>query len=173
MVYVVELNNHRELKVELDEADHGQWRATVDGDDEVELRLKGRDEDGAFVLMVDGKERRFHLDRDATRQYLTDDRDMARVDVDPAGEVVIEHGETERRGELDLGTLESPMTGVLLDVFVEEGDEVQEGQEVAVIEAMKMENTLSAPIEGTVEELRADEGDRVRTGDDILHVEAT
>ena len=171
MHYLVELDHSEEHKVHLAEAERGTWRVTVGEDDEIDLEMKGRDDDGAFVVVVDGEERRFHLDRDAANCYLTDDRDMVNVDVDPAGEVVLEHAETERRGELDIGTLESPITGVTLEVLVEPGDEVEEGDAVLVVEAMKMENTLCAPADGVVETVDVEDGDRVFTGDELLHID--
>lgn len=171
MHYVVELNQSEEHKVQLAEDERGVWRVTVGEDDEIDLEMKGRDEDGAFVILVDGEERRFHLDRDAANCYLTDDRDMVNVNVDPAGEIVLEHGETERRGELDLGTLESPITGVTLELLVEVGETVRKGQDVAIVEAMKMENTLCAPADGVVSEIDVEEGDRVFTGDELLQID--
>jgi len=171
MHYLVELNQNEEHKVQLAEQERGVWRVTVGEDEEIDLEMRGRDDDGAFVVVVDGEERRFHLDRDATNCYLTDDRDMVNVSVDPAGEVVLEHGETERRGELELGTLESPITGVTLEILVETGDEVEQGEDVLIVEAMKMENTLCAPVDGVVESIDVEEGDRVFTGDELLHID--
>lgn len=170
MHYIVELNHTRELTVELDESKRGHWSASVD-DDEIDLKLLGRDDDGAFVVLVDGVERRFHLDQDTTSHYLTDDRDMVNVTVDPAGDIILDHGKSKRRGELDLGTLESPITGVALEVFVEEGDSVEEGQPVLIVEAMKMENTLNAPITGTVKSVSVQDGDRVFTEDELLRID--
>lgn len=171
MHYLVELNQNEEHKVQLAEQERGVWRVTVGEDEPIDLEMRGRDDDGAFVVVVDGEERRFHLDRDATNCYLTDDRDMVNVSVDQAGEVVLEHGETERRGELELGTLESPITGVTLEILIEEGDEVEQGEDVLIVEAMKMENTLSAPVDGTVESIDVEEGDRVFTGEELLHID--
>ena len=171
MHYVVELNHTDERKVQLDEHERGRWRATVGDDEEIDLEMKGRDEDGAFVVVINGEERRFHLDRDATSCYLTDDRDMVNVTVDQAGDVIIEHAETERRGELDLGTLESPITGVTVEVLVAEGDEVGEGDDLLIVEAMKMENTLCAPSGGVVESVNVAEGDRVFTGDELIQID--
>ncbi|MFB6352000.1 MAG: acetyl-CoA carboxylase biotin carboxyl carrier protein subunit [Bradymonadaceae bacterium] len=171
MHYLVELDQSEEHKVHLAEDERGTWRVTVGEDESIALEIKGRDDDGAYVVVVDGEERRFHLDRDAANCYLTDDRDMVNVDVDPAGEVVLEHAETERRGELDLGTLESPITGVTLDVLVEPGDSVEQGDDVLIVEAMKMENTLCAPADGVIDRIEVEEGDRVFTGDDLLEID--
>ncbi len=61
----------------------------------------------------------------------------------------------------------SPMPGLLLRVVVKAGDEVQEGQEIAVVEAMKMENILRAERRGVVKSVNAAQGDSL-TADQII-----
>jgi len=175
MHYIVEVND-TELTVSLEEAARGQWTATVengaDDSPELDLKLLGQDNDGAYVVRINGETRRFQLDEDYPNYFLTDDRDMVNVSVDEAGEVVLEAGDTgERRGDLDLGTIESPITGVTLDIFVETGQHVDKGEELVVVEAMKMENTLTATVAGTVDDIFVDEGDTVFTDDPLLHIE--
>ena len=46
--------------------------------------------------------------------------------------------------------VEAPMPGVILDIRVKEGDKVKEGDVVAILEAMKMENEIVAPAAGTI-----------------------
>ena len=62
----------------------------------------------------------------------------------------------------------APMPGLLTRLMVAEGDVIEAGQNVAVIEAMKMENTLSAQIRGTVQEISAKIGDNLNVDDIIL-----
>jgi 3-methylcrotonyl-CoA carboxylase alpha subunit len=59
------------------------------------------------------------------------------------------------------GTLKAPMPGRVVLAKVKPGDAVAEGQECAVMEAMKMELSLKAPRAGTVKEVRATAGDFV------------
>jgi propionyl-CoA carboxylase alpha chain len=61
----------------------------------------------------------------------------------------------------------SPMPGLLMKVLVEEGESVSAGQDLAVIEAMKMENTLTASVNGTVSKIVADVGASL-AGDDVI-----
>jgi acetyl-CoA/propionyl-CoA carboxylase biotin carboxyl carrier protein len=63
-----------------------------------------------------------------------------------------------------------PMQGTVLAVEVSEGDEVQPGQVVCVVEAMKMENEITAPRAGTVTELSVAPGESVTTGQVICLV---
>jgi acetyl-CoA/propionyl-CoA carboxylase, biotin carboxylase, biotin carboxyl carrier protein len=64
----------------------------------------------------------------------------------------------------------SPMQGTVLAVEVTEGEAVQPGQVVCVVEAMKMENEITAPRAGTVSELSVEAGEPVTTGQVICLV---
>ncbi|TDP78130.1 acetyl/propionyl-CoA carboxylase alpha subunit [Brachybacterium sp. AG952] len=68
-------------------------------------------------------------------------------------------------------TLDSPMPGAVTAVLVADGDQVQEGQAVLVVEAMKMEHTLHAPSAGTLR-LHVSAGQRVTRGQELALVEA-
>ncbi|MCD7772614.1 MAG: biotin/lipoyl-binding protein [Ruminococcus sp.] len=60
--------------------------------------------------------------------------------------------------------VESPMPGVILDVKVNVGDKVTEGQALFVLEAMKMENDVNAPCAGTVASVNVSKQANVETG---------
>jgi biotin carboxyl carrier protein len=64
--------------------------------------------------------------------------------------------------------LTSPMAGVVQEVLVQPGDEVEAGQVVMVIEAMKMQNDLNARRAGTVKAVYASVGQRVEQGTPLL-----
>ncbi|WGH78044.1 acetyl/propionyl/methylcrotonyl-CoA carboxylase subunit alpha [Jannaschia ovalis] len=64
-----------------------------------------------------------------------------------------------------------PMPGLIVRVDVAEGDEVQEGQALAVVEAMKMENILRAERKGVVAKVNAGPGDSLAVDDVILEFE--
>ena len=65
----------------------------------------------------------------------------------------------------------SPMPGLLVRLTVAEGDEVKAGEELAVIEAMKMENSLRAEEDGIVAKVMAAEGDSLMVDQAILEFE--
>jgi acetyl-CoA/propionyl-CoA carboxylase biotin carboxyl carrier protein len=73
-----------------------------------------------------------------------------------------------RHGE---GEIVSPIQGTVLAVGVSEGDTVEPGQLVCVVEAMKMENEVHARTAGTVTDLGVAVGQQVRAGDVICIVQ--
>src|SRR4029077_2096885 len=64
----------------------------------------------------------------------------------------------------------SPIQGTIVAINVAEGDEVREGQQVAVVEAMKMEHVITAPHSGIVRSVTMAAGDVVREGFPIVFV---
>jgi acetyl-CoA/propionyl-CoA carboxylase biotin carboxyl carrier protein len=69
------------------------------------------------------------------------------------------------------GSLSAPMPGTVLAVDVAEGDRVEEGQRLGVLEAMKMELAMKAPFAGTVTTVGAATGDQVALGAVLFVVE--
>jgi len=70
------------------------------------------------------------------------------------------------------GTLLAPMPGIVLDVDVAEGDAVEVGQRLGVLEAMKMELAMRAPHSGTISTVGVAIGDQVGLGHVLFVVEA-
>lgn len=64
----------------------------------------------------------------------------------------------------------SPLPGVIIAVKVNVGDKVKVGQEVAVLEAMKMENSIEATHDGTVTAINVAKGDSVLEGAPIVTI---
>jgi len=67
-------------------------------------------------------------------------------------------------------TLEAPLQGNMWKVVVKQGDKVEEGQLLCIIEAMKMENEITAHKTGTIAELPITEGAPIGAGDTIARI---
>ncbi|XP_058599632.1 propionyl-CoA carboxylase alpha chain, mitochondrial isoform X4 [Neofelis nebulosa] len=77
----------------------------------------------------------------------------------------------EKAAEDTSSILRSPMPGVVVTVSVKPGDMVAEGQEICVIEAMKMQNSMTAGKTGKVKSVRCKAGDTVGEGDLLVELE--
>lgn len=64
----------------------------------------------------------------------------------------------------------SPLPGVIIAVNVNVGDKVRAGQEVAVLEAMKMENSIEAESDGTVTAVHVAKGDSILEGASVVTI---
>ena len=120
------------------------------------------EEDGVLVVEVDGRPYRVKLPEGigaaASRGARSPQRPTTRrggtATVAPAG-----------------NTLSSPIQGTVLSVAVAVGQQVEQGQLICVIEAMKMENEITAQRSGTVNQLGVAAGKTVQTGAMIAVIE--
>jgi len=65
-------------------------------------------------------------------------------------------------------TITAPMPGTILDIKVNEGDTVSNGQVLLILEAMKMENEIMAPADGKVVSINVSKGASVNAGDVLV-----
>jgi acetyl-CoA/propionyl-CoA carboxylase, biotin carboxylase, biotin carboxyl carrier protein len=146
-------------------ADHGEARVgdgrVAVGDrvwEDVALRL---DADGAARITLDGVERRYAVAVADEAVWIARDGHHAEIRT----------REVARSGEGGLvDSLEAPMPGKVLLVHVAEGDTVQEGDVLMVLESMKMELSITAPHDGVVTDLSLKPGDRVALKQPLLAV---
>ncbi|MDP9484133.1 MAG: biotin/lipoyl-binding protein [Chloroflexota bacterium] len=90
------------------------------------------------------------------------------VQLEPEGRAILR--ERARRGRSDAGAtgpleIRAIIPGRIVAVSVAPGEAVEPGQQLLVLEAMKMQNELRAPRSGTVEQVRAAVGQNVEVGD--------
>ena len=65
----------------------------------------------------------------------------------------------------------APMPGSVLEVKVQPGQQVNEGDVLLILEAMKMENEITAPCSGSVSQVNVTKGGTVNTGDIMVVIE--
>jgi biotin carboxyl carrier protein len=148
----------RSVRVEVSGRD-GRFTVRLDGDPlEVDLVELG----GGFrSLLVDGRSYPVGVERSATGYRVVLDGRV--FDVALAEGARGAAGVAPRHAS-GLARIAAPMPGKVLRVLVAAGAEVQAGQGLVVIEAMKMENEIRAPKPGRVRELPVSEGQAVETG---------
>ena len=69
-------------------------------------------------------------------------------------------------------TIAAPMPGKIVKILVGEGDKVEKGQGLVIVEAMKMENEIRSPSAGIVEKINFKEGDLVDAAEPIIELES-
>jgi len=70
-----------------------------------------------------------------------------------------------------INEVKAPMPGVILEVAVKEGDEVKEGDNLLVLEAMKMENSILAPRDATIKTVQVSKGGTVSKNEVLIEME--
>ena len=165
MVYEVSIDgkNHR---LELDRTDEG-WECKLDGRlVAVDAVLARRD---VLSVLINGKAFEIKRERTATDMHLW--VGSARY----AAELRDPRSLRSRRGAAagDQGArkLLAPMPGKVVRVLAPEKTEVEAGQGVIVVEAMKMQNEIKSPKKGIVQKVLAMEGSPVNAGDVLAIVE--
>ena len=71
----------------------------------------------------------------------------------------------------DIKAIYSPLPGLILEVKVKVGDQIKQGQDVIIMEAMKMENHIASGMSGTVKELMVKNGDSIPEGQLLMVLE--
>ena len=126
------------------------------------------------VLSVGGGEIRATVDGRVLEGGFAADGRSVEVFVEGAAHTLERPAPPDVEGAAEAGdraSLTAPMPGTVVKVLVEEGDEVEEGQTLLVLEAMKMEQSVAAPHAGTIRALPFDEGDRVPGGAVLAELE--
>ncbi|MEE4298576.1 MAG: sodium-extruding oxaloacetate decarboxylase subunit alpha [Pseudomonadales bacterium] len=104
--------------------------------------------------------------------YMTIDGVPEEVVFESLGEYAPDAASGGRPPATEEGDVTPTMPGNIVDVLVAEGDTVEAGQPVLIIEAMKMETELQAPVAGNVVSVNADKGDRVTPGEALIQIRA-
>ncbi len=71
-------------------------------------------------------------------------------------------------GAAGKGALKAPMPGVIIEVNVKPGDVVKRGEQIAILDAMKMHNVIGAPRDGTIAEVCVEAGQNIGHGEVIV-----
>jgi len=145
----------------------GKWRCATDGN-EVEMDVVMLRPD-VLSVVIDGKAYEIRREKGdsglqvwvGNRAYLAEVRDPRSL---RGRKLRADDGKGARR-------LVAPMPGKVVRFMVNEESEVEAGQGVVVVEAMKMQNEIKSPKKGIVRKLMVEEGAAVNAGDVLAIVE--
>jgi propionyl-CoA carboxylase alpha chain len=150
------------------------------GDGEITVQYRAQ-RDGSFLVTIDDATQRVSIQsrEDNEISLEIDDRRLT-FTVTPHGDRWLAHGPGGQIELIELprfpvrdpggvaGGLVAPMPGNVLATYVSAGDEVEEGQLLLILEAMKMEHRITAPMAGIVSEVKVREGDQVANGELLI-----
>ncbi len=157
----------RTYEIEIEEG--GRVRV---GDQEYQADIRHISALALYSLLVNNRSYEVHIDET--------DRNSYRVMVSGKGyegyEVRVVDERTYRMaksrgglvGDVTDSAIKAPIPGLVVRVNVNEGDEVQAGQSVVILAAMKMENELRAPRNGVVATIKVKPGDSVNQGETLV-----
>ncbi len=159
------------LEVELVVAEDGTLRATVG---ERVLTVDAAP-DGSWSVRPDGgtTQERVWLDRGPGRPtYAAVGGVTAPLDVKTSAEASLAAAlEEAAGGGAGGGAVKAPMPGRVVKALVAEGDSVEAGQPLIIVEAMKMENEVAATGDGVVRRIAVAAGDTVESGEVLVEIE--
>jgi biotin carboxyl carrier protein len=164
MKYEVQLASSSEEKtrvIEL-ERDGATWRVKLDGRpvavDAVEIAPN------TLSILLDGASFEINVTPfpGGKLKLQTGSREFIAEVIDPRAWSGRRHGSVEAEGRQQIV---APMPGKVVRLLVREGDRVEAGQGLLVVEAMKMQNEIRSPKNGAVERVLAKEGQPVNAGD--------
>ena len=165
MTYEVAIDG-KQYHLEL-ERDRGRWVCRLNGR-EIQMDAVLARPDVVSVL-INGKAYEIKRERTATDMHLW--VGSARYEAvlrDPRSLRSRKGGAADEKGPKKLL---APMPGKIVRVLIAEKGEVEAGQGILVVEAMKMQNELKSPKKGIVQKLAVRDGDNVNAGDVLAVVE--
>jgi biotin carboxyl carrier protein len=167
MRYFVKFSSGREIPVDVTILPSGEIRASIEGRT---FNIDAFDHRGAVHLNVDGQSVELWMDGKAPDIGVVsgDKRFHARVENERTRALT---GNSARASGDGDKLITSPMPGRVLKVLVVEGDEVQAGKPVVVVEAMKMENELASMRDGKVKKVYVTPGTPVEGGAKLVELE--
>ena len=123
-------------------------KVTVNG---VEYQVEIQFDDGKWEVSIDGNLYEVEIDQ-ASRRGQRKKRDSS------------------RGGRSSSGLISSAIPGKIVSVLVSEGDKVDSGSVVIVLEAMKMQNEIKAGIDGKVEKIMCKPGERIEANVPLMEI---
>jgi biotin carboxyl carrier protein len=165
MIYQVSVDG-KPHRVELEKAE-SVWKCRLDGQEiVVDAVMTRRD---VLSLLVDGRSYEVKREQTALDLHLWVGSTRFAVELhDPRSLRSRKDGAGDEKGPKKLM---APMPGRVVRVLVAENSEVEAGQGIVVVEAMKMQNEIKSPKKGVVQKIMAANGANVNAGDVLAIVE--
>jgi biotin carboxyl carrier protein len=163
-----------ELEFSIDEKVHklclefkdGQYRVNLNDQDYVVD--SSQISDNCLSLLVNGKAFTVYFAEADGKRYVSIGGEQFCVEA--AAPEAVGASDHDSSAVAEAPVAASPMPGKVVKILVNEGDQVEKGQGLVIVEAMKMENELKSPVKGIVEKVNFKAGDLVDAAQPIVEI---
>jgi biotin carboxyl carrier protein len=153
--YVIEINQEHEI--------------TVNGEKH-QIDFQQLHGDGPLSLIIDNHSLEAIVDERGQSWEVLLNGELYTVNVQDERAYRLAKARGQLLDDAETVVIRSPMPGLILDVLVEAGDAVQEGQTVVILESMKMENELRAARDGVVTQVTVEKGHSVEKNQELVTI---
>ena len=140
----------------------GTFNTTID--DQVYVVTIERSRGQTFWLQINERRELFHVARNSTNNYIAFNGQTISLEKHTGGSRGA--GKSQQGGDLT-----ASMPGQVIEILVQNGEVVEKGQTVIILEAMKMEMRVKAPYAGIVKQLLCTPGATVDRGQILIEIE--
>ncbi len=160
------IHNGKMCQIDI-ESRNGKKTAAVDGRKyEIEVEKIAPH---LLLLIIDNRTYKVTYARDGNDLYVHIKGEIFKFQIPADDEDILDIKEA-KRGDQDL-LIKSSMPGCVLKIEVKEGDVVEEGQCLIIVEAMKMETGFNSTIAGKVKKICTEPGKQINSGEVLIELE--
>ncbi len=170
MKYIITSQNHKyEIEV-IEEGDRLKLRlGQGESAEEFHVDFKAAGRGNLYSMLSNDKSYRVIIDKKGNRHAVFTRGHRFEFDVDDERTYLMRTLMGNQKA-LSAGEVKAPIPGLVSKIHIKEGDEVQQGQGVLILEAMKMENEIKSPVHGIVKRIHISPGKNVEKGQPLFVV---
>ena len=124
----------------------------------------------SYSLLLNGKSHYLTINKQPERYEITVDHYTYLVQVQDEMDILLEKFGMQSNTSSHAGKIHAQIPGLVSQLFVKPGDNVDIGQKLLILEAMKMENEIDSPVSGIVNNIHIKSGDKVEKGKLIMDI---
>ena len=124
----------------------------------------------SYSLILNSKSHYLTINKQLERYEITVDHYTHLVQVQDEMDILLEKFGMQNNTNSHAGEIYAQIPGLVSQLFVRPGDNVDIGQKLLILEAMKMENEIDSPIAGIVNNIHIKSGDNVEKGELIMDI---
>lgn len=138
-------------------------------DDKVKLKLYDKTENldvvrisqNSYSVLANGRSYYLTITEHPEGYYVSVGKSSLLIRIKDESDILLEKYGLSNQDSVEVGDIKAPIPGLISHLFVDEGQAVNKGEKLLILEAMKMENELDSPLSGIVDSILIKEGEKV------------